>query len=54
MVELEGSILSGLIIKQNYYESLYVGYPPEGHTYLHDILYYVDGVAKLAVNMAIP
>jgi len=45
-------ILSLLLIEENY-ESPYVAYPPEGHTYIHDSPLYQDGAAKLAVDKAI-
>jgi hypothetical protein len=35
------------------YESPYVVYPPEGHTYIHGSLVYQDAAAKLAVDKAI-
>ena len=50
--ELQGFILSLLSIKEKY-ESLYVIYPPEGHTNFHDILHYYNAVDKLADDKAI-
>jgi len=50
--ELQGVILSLLSIEEKY-EYPYVVYPPEGHTYIHDSLFYQDAAAKLAVDKAI-
>ena len=50
--ELQVVILSLLWIKKNH-ESLYVAYPPEGHTYIHYSLLYQDAAAELAVDKAI-
>ena len=50
--ELQWFILSLLSIEEKY-QSLYVVYPPEGHTNFHDTLLYQDAAAKLAVDKAI-
>jgi len=52
IAELQGVILNLLLIKEND-GSLYVLYPPEGHTYIHGSLLYPDAAAKLAVDKAI-
>jgi len=50
--ELQGVMLSLLSIEVNY-ESPYVLYPLEGHTYIHNGVLNRDAAAKLAVDRAI-
>ena len=50
--ELQGVMLSLFSIEEKY-ESPYVVYPPEGHTYIHYSLLCQDAEAKLAVDKAI-
>ena len=50
--ELQRVIESSLVIKEKY-ESPYVVYPPDGHTYIHDSQFCWDAADKLAVDKAI-
>jgi hypothetical protein len=52
MTELQGVILSMLLIRENY-ESPYVAYLPEGHTYIHDSQLYQDAAANEGVDKAL-
>jgi len=52
MAELQGVILSLLSMEENY-ESPYVVYLPEEHTYIYDSLLYQNAAARLAVDKAI-
>ena len=52
LVDLQGLILSVLLLGEKY-KPLYVVYPPEEDSNLHDSLLYSDTAAELGVYMSI-